>query len=70
MLLAHFPNMQFEHLWMRSGTAKQCKYIPIREPFNNLRSGAAKGLLAFHALTSCDTTSFFENTGKNSMENF
>ena len=27
----HFPNMQCEDLWMRSGTAKQRKYIPIRE---------------------------------------
>ena len=49
---------------MRSGTAKQDNYILIRETFNNLRIGAAKSLLAFHALTSCDTTSFFENIGK------
>ena len=42
MLLAHFPNMQCEHLWMRSGTAKQHKDIPIRETFNNLLRGAVE----------------------------
>ena len=71
MLLARFPNMQCEHLWMRIGTAKQHKYIPIRETFNNLPRGAAGSLSAFHALTGCDTTSFFVNIGKKtSMENF
>ena len=64
MLLAHFSNMQCEHLWMRSGTAKQHKYIPIRETFNNLPRGAAGSLSAFHALTGCDTTSFFVNIRK------
>ena len=70
MLLAHFPNMQCEHLWMRSGTAKQRKYIPIRETFNNLPRGAAGSLLAFHALTGCDTTSFFVNIGKKTAWKF
>ena len=42
MLLAHFPNMQCEYLWMRSGTAKQQKYIPIRETYNNLPTDAAE----------------------------
>ena len=49
---------------MRSGTAKQWKYIPLRETYNNLPTGAAESLVAFHALTGCDTTSFFVNTEK------
>ena len=64
MLLTHFPNMQCEYLWMRSSTAKQRKYIPIRETYNNLPTGAAESLVALHTLTGCDTTSFFVNIGK------
>ena len=56
LLVSHFQRIQCQHLWMKSGTSKKRRYIPIDEVFNKLPSGSASSLLAFHALTGCDTT--------------
>ena len=66
LLVSHFPSAQCERLWMLSGTAKKQQYIPIDTVFNTLSQGVATKLLAYHALTGCDTTSFFVNHGKKS----
>ena len=58
--------MQCQHLWMKSGTSKKRRYIPIDPVFNKLPSGYASSLLAFHTLTGCDTTSYIENHIKRS----
>jgi len=66
LLVSHFRRMQCEHLWMMSGTSKKRRYIPIVAVFNKLPRGSAASLLAYHALTGCDTTSYIANHTKRS----
>lgn len=64
LLVSHFTRVQCEHLWMLSGTTNKRRYIPIDAVFNNLPRDSATTLLPFHALTGCDTTSYFANHTK------
>jgi hypothetical protein len=64
LLVYHFQRMGCEQLWMMSGTSKKRRYIPIGLVFNNLPSGSVSTLLAFHALTGCDTTSYIADHTK------
>ena len=66
LLVSHFQRMQCQHPWMKSGTSKQLRYIPIDAVFNKLPSGSASSLLTFHALTGRDTTSYIANHTKRS----
>ena len=66
LLLSHFQHIHCEHLWMLTGTAKKPRYIQIGAVFNNLPTDSATNLLPFHALTGCDTTSYFANHTKKS----
>ena len=66
LLVSHFQRMQCQHLWMKSGTSKKRRYIPIDAVLNKLPSGSASSLLAFHAFTGCDTTSYIANRTKRS----
>ena len=66
LLVSHFQRMQCQHLWMKSGTSKKRRYIPIDAVLNKLPNGSASSLLAFHALTGCDTTSYIANRTKRS----
>ena len=71
ILVANFPRVQCERLWMLSGTAKKRKYTPIDAVFQNLPRDSATNLLPFHALTGCDTTSYFANhTNRSSWKVF
>ena len=66
LLASHFQRMECQHLWMKSGTSKKRRHIPIDAVFNKLPSGYASSLLAFHALPGCDTTSYIANHTKRS----
>ena len=66
LLVSHFQRMQCQHLWMKSGTSKKRQYIPIDAVFNKLPSGSASSLLAFHALTGCNTISYIASHTKRS----
>jgi hypothetical protein len=68
LLLAHFAQMSCPKVWMRAGTSKKQKHIPIHtiaaELVNMLSS-----LPAFHSLTGSDTTSFLAGHTKKSCWN-
>ena len=71
LLVSHFQRRQCQYLWMKSGTSKKRRYIPIDAVFNKLPSGSASWLLAFHALTGCETTSNIANhTNRSSWKIF
>ena len=63
LLLAHQPYL-CEAIWMFSGTAKRKCHIPLH--LIELEEEKRASLLAFHALTGCDTTSQFVGVGKKS----
>ena len=61
LLLAHREQLRQE-IWMFAGTLRQRRYIPVhRIPLSEEKR---KSLLAFHAITGCDTTSHFYGVGK------
>ena len=61
LLLADRENL-CQNIWMFSGTFRRTSYIPVHEI--TLPEKKRKSLLAFHALTGCDTTSQFVGIGK------
>ena len=66
LLVAHYPLAKCKKLWMVSGTSGRHRYIPIDAVYNKLPPTSAPCLLTFHALTGCDTTSYFANHTKKS----
>ncbi|KAG1683971.1 hypothetical protein GQR58_009569 [Nymphon striatum] len=66
ILLAHFDSMHCEKLWLKAGTSKKPKYIPIHEIRNTLsfEEPVLDALLAFHAITGCDTMSYLMGHSK------
>lgn len=66
LLIAHFGQIPSTKLWMKAGTAKKPKYIPVHEVYQSL-SGQIPDLttlIAFHSLTGCDTVSHFAGHSK------
>ena len=64
--VAHFQKMNLQQLWIAFGTGKEYRYIAIHEIAASISPQMGNGLLFFHALSGCDTTSFFANNGKKS----
>lgn len=66
LLIAHFEKMRCKQLWMRAGTSKKPKYIPVHTVCESMKPVVPniKTILSFHAVTSCDTVSFFAGHSK------
>ena len=64
LLTAHKPWL-CDVLWMFSGTTRKKCYVPIHQI--HVTEEIRESLLAFHALTGCDTTSQFAGIGKKSV---
>ncbi|KAG1705838.1 Phosphatidate cytidylyltransferase, mitochondrial [Nymphon striatum] len=66
IILAHFDCMHCEKLWLKAETSKKPKYIPIHEIRNTLpfEQPVLDALLAFHAITGCDTMSYLMGHSK------
>ena len=65
LLISFFPEINNE-LWMLAGTSSKPKNIPIHVIVDKYFSLPAlrNNLMSFHALTGCDTTSFFFGVSK------
>lgn len=63
LLLAHRQDL-CQEIWMFSGTSRAKSYIPVHKI--SLPEEKRKSLLAFHAITGCDTTSQFAGIRKQS----
>ena len=57
LLAHHFAKMKCSQLWVMGGTAKDRTYIPVHEISRTLSLEQVTNLLAFHAVTGCDSTS-------------
>lgn len=64
LLTYHFAKMRCSHLWVMSGTARDTKYIPVHDICSKLMPEQVSHLLAFHAITGCDSTSKFASITK------
>lgn len=58
LLLAHIDKIGSSTVWMMSGTLKKPKLLPVTTIAETLSFELAASLLAFHALTGSDTTSY------------
>ncbi|MGH0123935.1 UNVERIFIED_CONTAM: hypothetical protein FKN15_015461 [Acipenser sinensis] len=67
LLLAHFHKMSCSKLWLKAGTAKKRKHIPIHAIVKQLpfEQAVLETMPAFHALTCRDTTSYLAGHSKN-----
>ena len=59
LLVAHFPSMSSANVWMMAGTVARHKFFNIMVVSKNLSAGSLSALFLFHALTGCDTRSYY-----------
>ena len=64
LLLAHYDKIGCTHLYMKAGTSNAPKYFPVHEIRMLLSNDLVDTLLAFHAITGCDSVSQFTGHGK------
>ena len=64
LLASHFDRINCTELWMKAGTNKKPKYIPVHDIVSSLPQDILKSLIPFHTLTGCDTTSFIAQHSK------
>ena len=62
VLLLPFAYQLSPDVWMKAGTAKKPRYNKVHDI--KLPNEIINGLLAFHSITGCDTTSQFTGIGK------
>ena len=56
LLISYFYRMQYNELWVRAGTSKNRKYIPVLVIVNHIPPYIIPALIPFHAKTSCGTS--------------
>ena len=68
LLIAFFSSMKCKQLWIKARMFKQKKYFPIHEIRQKLSfpESVYSALLAFHAITGCDTVPYFSGHTKKS----
>lgn len=64
LLLAHYDRIGCTYLYMKAGTSKDPKYFPVHDIHKLLSDDQVDTLLAFHAITGCDSVSQFSGHGK------
>ncbi len=64
VILLHFMNQLSPEVWMSTGTYTKPHYLPVHQIHQHQPVDVWESLLAFHALTGCDTTSQFAGFGK------
>ncbi|KAG1682470.1 Retinal homeobox protein Rx1 [Nymphon striatum] len=71
LLLAHFNKLTCSQLWLKAGTSKKPKYVPIHDIRKQLgfSDQVYETIPAFHAITGCDTVSYFSGHSKKSAWN-
>lgn len=66
LLVSHLDKMSCKQLWMRAGTSKEPKYLPIHTIRERLKETIpeVEAILSFQAITGCDTVSYFAGHSK------
>ena len=63
LLLPHYDKMGCTRLYMKAGISKEPKYFPAHTIREVLSADQIDTLLAFHAVTGCDSVSQFGGHG-------
>jgi len=64
LLLAHCDKMRCTNLLMKAGTSKHPSYVPIHDIRRQISIEQVSSILAFHAITGCDSVSQFSGHSK------
>jgi hypothetical protein len=64
LAISNVNNINANELWIAFGTGKNFRYLAAHNISAILGENKAKALTMFHAITGCDTTSFFSGKGK------
>lgn len=59
--------IEADQLWLEYGSGKTLRFLPIHSIAQSLSREKATALPLFHALTGCDTVSFFAGRGKKTV---
>lgn len=59
--------IQADELWLEYGSGKTLRFLPIHSIAQSLAREKSEALPLFHALTGCDTVSFFAGRGKKTV---
>ena len=70
MLLSHPNQVRCKQLWMMAGTYKKRRFIPIHAIHCKLLHEVLSSLLAFHAISGCDTTYISGQTKRSMWKTF
>ena len=69
LLASQFKRIDCLELWMKAGTSKDPKNIPVHNVVTSFSPKVIKSLMPFHTLAGCDTTSFISRHTKKSIWN-
>ena len=64
LLLAHYDQMGCSFLLRKAGTSKHPRYIPVHELRRQIPFDQVSAILAFRAITGCDSVSQFAGHSK------
>ncbi|KAG5878248.1 hypothetical protein JTB14_004277 [Gonioctena quinquepunctata] len=64
-LMIYFHEKLPASLWLKFGTSKKPKFIPVHDIAKKIDPDVRKALFAYHAITACDSTSAFSGHRKN-----
>ena len=62
--VSHYREIGCQQLWFKTGVKDRLRFIPAHNVSTNLGPEICSALLAFHALTGCNSTSAFLRIGK------
>ena len=64
VLGVHFAQTIGSEIWLKTGVKDLVRYTPLHGIARDLGSKICESMLAFHALTRCDSTSYLSGKGK------
>ena len=64
LLVAHYDRIGCSNAYLKAGSSKNPQYIPVHDIQKAITDSQVDTLLAFHAITRCDSVSQFSGHGK------
>jgi len=64
LLLHHYQRIKCDEVWVMAGTSGKRKFIPIHTIALSMDDQLRRNILAFHAITGCDVTSYLAGISK------
>ena len=62
--VAHFSDINCAEFWFKAGVKDRLRYVPVHAVSQEVGKKMCRALLAFHAITGCDSTSALAGIGK------